>query len=100
VSISCSGSAAAGNESATRPPLPLPRCGGKWKETGRKLVGRDKGSSIEQQTKGTATTTIQKRAIHKTNQQNRTVLSDQTAAEPSQAASDFLPHRPPHRNPA
>ena len=37
----------------------------------QKTVGRDKGSLTEQQTKGTATTTIQKRGIHKTNQQNR-----------------------------
>ena len=28
-------SAAAGNKSATRPPLPPPACGGEWKETGR-----------------------------------------------------------------
>jgi len=28
-------SAAAGNKSATRPPLPLLACGGEWKETGR-----------------------------------------------------------------
>jgi len=28
-------SAAAGNKSATRPPLPLPACGGEWKERGR-----------------------------------------------------------------
>jgi len=27
--------AAASNKSATRPPLPPPRCGGEWKETGR-----------------------------------------------------------------
>jgi len=33
-------------------------------------VGRDKGSLTEQQTKGTGTTTIQIREIHKTNQQN------------------------------
>jgi len=44
--------AAAGNKSAMWPPIPLPRCGGEWKETGRKLVGRDKGSLTEQQTKG------------------------------------------------
>jgi len=31
----CSGSAAAGNKSATRPPFPPPGCGGEWKETGR-----------------------------------------------------------------
>jgi len=29
----CCGSAAAGNKSATRLPLPPPRCGGEWKET-------------------------------------------------------------------
>jgi len=53
--------AAAGNKSATRPPLPLPGCGGEWKETGRKLVGREKGSLREQQTKRTVTETIQKK---------------------------------------
>jgi len=31
----CSGLAADGNKSATRPPLPPPGCGGEWKETGR-----------------------------------------------------------------
>jgi len=64
----CSGLAAAGNKSATRPPLPPPGCGGEWKERGRKLVGRDKGRLTEQQTKGTGTTTIQIRGIHKTKQ--------------------------------
>jgi len=34
----------------------------------QKLVGRDKGSLTEQQTKGTVTTTIQIRGIHKTKQ--------------------------------
>jgi len=34
----------------------------------QKLVGRDKGSLTEQQTKGTGTTTIQIRGIHKTKQ--------------------------------
>jgi len=29
------GLAAAGNKSATRPPLPPPECRGEWKETGR-----------------------------------------------------------------
>jgi len=53
--------AAAGNRSTTRPPLPPLGCGGEWKETGRKLVGRNKGSLTEQQTKGTGTTTIQKK---------------------------------------
>jgi len=31
----CYGLTAAGNKSATQPPLPLPQCGGEWKETGR-----------------------------------------------------------------
>jgi len=31
----CSGLAAAGNKSATQPPLPPPGCGGEWEETGR-----------------------------------------------------------------
>jgi len=87
--------AAAGKKSTTRPPLPLQGCGGEWKETGRKPVGRDKGSLTEQQTEGTVTTTIQKREIHKTNQQNRTALSDRTAAVPSPAASQFLRRPPP-----
>jgi len=52
---------AAGNKTATQLPLPLPGCGGEWKETGRKLVGWDKGSLTEQQTKGTVTTTIGKK---------------------------------------
>jgi len=48
-------------------PLPPPGCGGEWKETGRKLMGWDKGSLTEQQTKGKGTTTIQK----KRNTQNK-----------------------------
>jgi len=67
----------------------------------QKLVGRDKGKLTEQQTKGTGTTTIQKRGIHKTNQQNRArrtqprSLPDRTAAVPSQAASEFSPPSSP-----
>jgi len=36
----------------------------------QKPVGRDKGSLTEEQTKGTGTTMIQIRGIHKTKQQN------------------------------
>jgi len=36
----------------------------------QKLVGQDKGSLTEQQTKGTVTTTIQRRRIHNTKEQN------------------------------
>jgi len=56
-------SAAAGNKSATWPPLTPPGCRGEWKERGRRLVGRDKGSLTEQQTEGTGTTTIQTTGI-------------------------------------
>jgi len=47
----CYGLAVAGNKSATRPHLPPPGCGGEWKENRQKLVGWDKGSLTEQQTK-------------------------------------------------
>ena len=70
----CYGLAAAGKKSTTRLPLPPLGCGGEWKETGKKPVGQDKGSLTEQQTKGTVTTTIQIRGIHKTNPQNRATL--------------------------
>jgi len=94
-------SAAAGNKSATRPPLPLPGCGGEWKETGRKLVDRDKGSLTEQQTKGTGTTMIQIRRKHDMNRTtHRATLPNRTSAARSRAASEFPPCRPPHRNPA
>ena len=93
--------AAAGNKSATRPPLPPPGCGGEWKETGRKLVGRDKGSLTEQQTKGTVTTMIQIRGIHRRNRTTqRAALPDRTAAEPSRAASEFPPSRTPPPEPS
>jgi len=64
----------------------------------QKLVGRDKGSLTEQQTKGTVTTKIQKRGTHKTKQiaqQSRSLL-DQTSTTRSQATSEFpLPSSPP-----
>jgi len=53
---------------ATKAPRgrPSPRRGAEenGKKTARKLVGRDKGSLTEQQTKGTVTTTIQIRRNH------------------------------------
>jgi len=88
---------AVGNKSATRPPLPPLGCRGEWKETSRTLVGQDKGSLTEQQTKGTGTTTIQIRRKHNMNRATpRAVLPDQTVAPPSQAASEFpQPSSPP-----
>jgi len=50
-------------------PLPPLGWGGEWKEKGKRLVGRDKGSLTEQQTKGTVTTMIQIRRIHKTSRE-------------------------------
>jgi len=56
----------------------------------QKLVGRDKGSLTEQQTKGTVTTTIQIRRKYDTNSHNRPSHPDRTGA-----ASEFPPRRPP-----
>jgi len=76
--------AVASNKSATWPPLPPPGCREEWKETGRKLVVWDKGSLTEQQTKGTVTTMIEIRGIHRINRTtHRAVLLDRTATEPS-----------------
>jgi len=67
----------------------------------QKLVGWDKGSLTEQQTKGTVTTTIQMRRKHNTNcTTQRAVLPDQTGATSSRAASDFPPCRPPPPEPS
>jgi len=94
--------AAAGNKSATWPPPPPPRCGGEWKETGRKLVGRDKGILTEQQTKGTVTTMIYIRRKHDTNRTtHRAVLPDRTgihAPKPQVSSRHAAPS--PHQNPA
>jgi len=90
-------SAAAGNKSATRPPLPPPRCGGEWKETDRKLVGRDKSSLTEQQTEGTVTTTIQKRRIAQNKPHDPTEPLSRTgpaphAPEPRERSRRTAPH--------
>jgi len=58
-----------------RLPLPPLGCRGEQKETGKKLVGRNKGILTEQQTKGTVSTTIQIRRIHKIKQQNRAAIT-------------------------
>jgi len=49
--------------SATPPPARVER---RIERNRQKLVGRDKGSLTGQQTKGTGTTTIEIRRIHKT----------------------------------
>jgi len=58
----------------------------------QKLVGRDKGSLTEQQTKGTVTTTIQIRGIHKTNSKMQRVTL--TARCPVRSRSVTLSRRP------
>ena len=71
----------------------------------QKPVGRDKGRLTEQQTKGTATTTIQKRGIHRTKLQNRArrteLLSwtEPLLCPPEPRVSSRSP-APPHQNPA
>ena len=67
----------------------------------QKLVGRDKGSLREQQTKGTGTTTIQMR--RKTQQEPHDPESRSPGPDRcphSRDASEFPPCRTPHRNPA
>jgi len=62
----------------------------------QKLVGRDKGSLTEQQTKGTGTTMIQIKRMHYTNRTTQTAtLPDRTAAASSRATSEFPPPRSP-----
>ena len=59
----------------SRSAAPPPTAVGKRMERKRqKLVGRDEDSLKEQQTKGTVTTTIQIRRIHKTKQWNAELL--------------------------
>jgi len=66
---------------------PSPRHGAKdnGKKTGRKMMGRDKGSLTEQQTKGTVTTMIQKKGNtqNKTAEQNHSLRPNRRCALPS-----------------
>jgi len=66
----------------------------------QKLVGRDKGSLTEQHTNGTVTIMGQITRKQDTNSHNRPALPNRTSAACSRVASQFPPHRPPHRNPA
>jgi len=70
------------------------------KRNRQKLVGRDKGSLTEQQTKGTVTTVIQIRRKYNTNSHNRPFLPDRTGAAHSPAVREFPPRHPPHQNSA
>jgi len=80
--------------STAPPPTVL---GKRMKRNRQKLVGQDRGSLTEQQTKGTVTTMIQIRRIHNTN--SRT-YRDTLTARPlpracSRALTAFLPPRSP-----
>jgi len=66
----------------------------------QKLVGRDKGSLVDQQTKGTVTTTIPIRRIHKTKQNAESYSHRPT---PPRAPKPQLASRhaaPPHPEPS
>jgi len=66
----------------------------------QKLVGQDKGSLTEQQTKGTGTTTIQIRRKQDRNRTtHRATLPDRTAIVRSRAASEFPPPSSPPPEP-
>jgi len=80
------------HHAAAPPPARVRR---RMKRKRQKLVGRDKGSLTEQQTKGTVTTTIQIRRKYDTNSHNRPALSDRTGAARSPATSESPPRRPP-----
>ena len=84
------------HHAATPPPA------GVWRRTERKrqkLVGQDKGSLTVQQTKGTGTTTIQIKGIHKTKQTaGRDALPDHCAH--TWPTSQFPPPRSPSPEPS
>jgi len=65
----------------------------------QKLVGWDKGSLTEQQTKGTVTTTVQIRRIHNTKQQNPQSRSHCPLPCMLPSLSAFLPPRSPQPEP-
>jgi len=95
----CYSFAVASNKRAMQPLCcPSPSWGGEEMERNRqKLVGWDKGSLTEQQTKRTGTTTIQIRRIHNTN------CRIQRAALTALAAELQMPScrpAPPNQNPA
>jgi len=70
-------------------------CGGEREETGRKLVGQDKGNLTEQQTEGTVTTTVQIRS--KT--QQRTARPRQPLSQTGPAPGAPEPRESPRRSP-
>jgi len=64
----------------------------------QKLVGRDKGSLTEQQTKGIGTTTIQIRGKHNTNRTTPRAAPDAPRSQTERRVPTAL--LAPHRNPA
>jgi len=75
--------------SAAPPPTGVQR---RMERNRQKLVGRDKGSLTEQQTKGTGTTTVQIRGIHRTKQTARPSLSlSRTGPAPALPSREGVP---------
>jgi len=66
----------------------------------QKLVGRDKGSLTEQQTKQTVTTIILIRRKYKTKQQNAQSSSHHPMLRALPSRDYLSPSKIPHRNPA
>jgi len=84
------------HHAAAPPPTGLRR---RMERKRQKLVGQDKGSLTEQQSKGIGTTTIQIRRIHNTNRMtHRAALPDWRRVLPSRKSSCHP--APPHQNPA
>jgi len=80
---------------------PLARVWRRMERKRQKLVGRDKGSLTEQQTKGTGTTMIQIRRKHNTNCTTHRASLSRTGLVPrSQAVSEFPPPCSPPPEPS
>ena len=79
---------------AAPPPAGVRR---RMKRKRQKLVGRDKGSLTEQQTKGNSNNndTDKEKTQQRTTRPHRPSLPDRTHAAPSRAASEFPPRRAP-----
>jgi len=64
------------------------------------MVGRDKGSLREQQTKGTGTTTIQIRRTENTNSRTQRAALTARCHHMLPSHHSFLPPRPPQQEPS
>jgi len=98
--IKCSGfgcSRQQKHHAAASPPAGLRR---KMERNRQKLVGRDNGSLTEQQTKGTGTTTIQKREYTEPTGRTEPLSRTEPPLCPSRAASELPPPSSPPPEPS